>query len=78
MDEKFYPATNKLEDLEGKPVEGTFYIQELVRARNTGVYFVRIIKKKKIYGKLKYLISWPEYPNASNEWKAKAQLQKIV
>ena len=78
VNEKFYPVTYKIEDLEGNPVEGTFYIQELVRARDTGVYFVKIIKKKKINGKLKYLVSWPDYPNASNEWKTKRELQKLV
>ena len=65
-----------LEDLERMSLEGRFYIHEIVRARDTGVYFVKIIKKKKMNGKFKYLISWPEYPNASNEWKTK--LQKIV
>ena len=27
INERFYPATYKLEDLEGKAVEGTFYIK---------------------------------------------------
>ena len=61
-----------------KAVKGTFYVQELVRERDTGVYFVKIIKKKKINGKVKYLVSWPEYPDASLEGKTKAELQKIV
>ena len=75
--EKFYPVTYKVEDLEGNPVEGTFYIQEQVRARDTGVYFVKIIKIRKINGVIKYLVSWPEYPEAGTEWKSKKELMKI-
>ena len=78
VNENFYPATYKIEDLEGNPVEGTFYLQELVRAPDTGLYLVKIIKKRKIKGEKKYLISWPEYPEAGTEWKSKRELMKIV
>ena len=78
VNENFYPPTYKIEDLEGNHVEGTFYLQELVRARDTGLYFVKIIKKQKIKGVVKYLISWPDYPEAAPEWKTKSELKKIV
>ena len=78
VNENFYPPTYKIEDLEGNPVEGTFYLQELVRARDTGLYLVKIVKKRKINGVVKYLISWPEYPEAGTEWKTKSELKKIV
>ena len=78
VNDDFYPPTYKIEDLEGNPVEGTFYLQELVRARDTGVYLVKIVKKQKIKGVVKYLISWPDYPKAAPEWKTKSELKKIV
>ena len=59
-------------------MEGTFYLQQLVRARDTGVYLVKIVKKQKIKVVVKYLISWPEYPEATPEWKTKSELKKIV
>ena len=59
-------------------MEGTFYLQELVRARDTGVYLVKIIKKRKIKGEIQYMIFWPEYPEVGTEWKSKRELMKIA
>ena len=42
---KFYTVTYKLKVLDGKEVNGTFYHQELIRARDCGVYTAKIINK---------------------------------
>lgn len=59
------PITYQLKDLEGRPIIGSFYKEELQSVKYPEVYLVeKIIKKKadKVY------VKWLGFPNSHNSW----------
>ena len=62
------PLTYSLIDLNKEDVDGIFYHKELVPVRDRGFYNIKVLKKKKIHGRMKYLVKYIDYPSSSEEW----------
>lgn len=64
------PVYYKLKDLNGEPIEGTFYNEELVKSINRDqVYKVEaVLKTRKYRGKKQHLIKWLGYGPEFNSW----------
>ena len=75
------PPVYTLEDLDGEPIEGFFYEEELSRVEkdlNTASFQIDEILNTKGKGKNKtYFISWKGYPNKFNSWVSANNLKKI-
>lgn len=59
------PTTFKLEDLNGDPIKGTFYPEELQKTKQPDVYLVERILKRKGH---KSLVKWLGFDNTHNSW----------
>ena len=70
VNEKHIPPTYNIIDLEGEPVKGIFYREELVPVKCINEYKIDIIKKRKRKGKTEYLVRYVDYPNSENIWTA--------
>ena len=70
-----------MEDLDGKPIEGFFYEEELSRVQkdlNTESFQIDKILETKGKGKnKKYFVSWKVYPDKFNSWVSADNLKKI-
>ncbi|XP_042900956.2 putative uncharacterized transposon-derived protein F54H12.3 isoform X1 [Parasteatoda tepidariorum] len=63
------PIVYKLKDLMNESIEGTFYAEELQKVVDSGFYPVeKIIKKKKINGKMQYFVKFLGYSDKFNDW----------
>jgi len=65
------PITYRLRDLQGDPLKGTFYAQELQRVRiNTDtIYSIdTIVKTRRKKGKIQYFVKWVGFPEKFNSW----------
>ncbi|RWS23108.1 hypothetical protein B4U80_04805 [Leptotrombidium deliense] len=67
---KTNPITYKIKDFNNEIIEGIFYEEELVKynKKNDVYIFEKIIRKKKVNGKYKYLVKWKDYPESMNSW----------
>ena len=77
IDKKQFPIVYHLEDLQGDPVKGIFYKEELVPAKLPEYYPIHIIKKKTIAGRKKYLVRWVGYPPTFNSWIDEEYLTRV-
>ena len=73
---------HEMEDLEGEPIIGKFYEEELPgfkrAAQLEGVYRVeKILKRKKIKGKKMVLVKWLGYDSKHNSWIPESSIQDI-
>lgn len=59
------PVTYLLEDMEGRPIKGAFYEQELQKTKQPDVYLVEKILRKK--GD-KVLVKWLGFDKSHNSW----------
>lgn len=79
---KRYPRMRpvyKLEDLNGDPVAGTWYHEELqeVYIPSDKLYTIeKIIRKKKIDGNMMYLVKWRGYSDKFNSWVGVSEVEK--
>ncbi|KAK9693467.1 Integrase core domain [Popillia japonica] len=65
------PATYMLEDMQGKPILGSFYEQELQKTKHSDIYLVeKVIRRKP--GKL--FVKWLGLPSTQNSWISKKDL----
>ena len=62
------PVTYTLIDLNNVKIDGIFYHKELIPVRNRGVYSIKVLKKKKVRGRMKYLVEFIDYPSSPKEW----------
>jgi hypothetical protein len=64
------PATYKIVDYVGDPVEGKFYAEELQKVtKSDDIYRVeKIIKTRKRAGQLEHFVKWLGYPDKFNSW----------
>ena len=71
--------TFTVEDLEGEPVIGKFYEEELSGVdKKDDVYRVeKVLKSKKVRGKKMVLIKWLGYDSKHNSWIPESDLQNI-
>ena len=70
----------KLTDILGDPIKGTFYRYELQKVvkSDTDVYKIeKIIKKKKVNGKIQLLVKWMGWPSKFNSWIDENELKDI-
>ena len=61
-----------IEDLAGKTEPGWFYEQELSKViidKNEKYRIAKVIKQKKVKGRLQYLVNWAGYPSIYNSWE---------
>lgn len=59
------PVTYLLEDMEGQPIEGAFYEQELQKTKQPDVYLVeKSLRKKGDY----VLVKWLGFGKSHNSW----------
>jgi hypothetical protein len=65
------PATYGLNDLDGEEIEGRFYDSELqsVNKQDKDLFVVeRVIKTRRVSGKLQSFVKWLGYPDKFNSW----------
>ena len=63
------PISYWLDDLQGNPIKGVVYREELKPVELPETYYVeKIIGKRKINGKIQYLVKWLGYPDEFNTY----------
>lgn len=74
-----HPPVYRVKDQQGEVLDGVFYEQELQKIRKEDDVFQidRIIKKRKVKGKVEYLISWKGYPKKFDSWVPASHVQKL-
>ena len=68
VDTKQTPPIYILEDLQGEPVKGIFYREELISTIQPDLYHIDIIRTKAVAGRKTYLVKWRGYPDKFNSW----------
>ena len=63
-----------LEELEGDPIKGIFYREELNPTTQPEFNQIDIIRTKIVAGRKKYLVKWRGYPDKFNSWIDENQL----
>jgi Integrase core domain len=67
------PPTYKLNDLEGNPIEGSFYNEELQKVSYPNAYLVERVLKRR--GR-KVLVKWYGFPSSKNTWENASSILK--
>ena len=68
--------TYKLEELDGSPLHGTFYEQDVQKVRISDDHIFRIEKIVKRKGN-KILVQWKGWPQKYDSWIEKGQIAKL-
>ena len=68
IDSSQNPTIYFLEDLNGEPITGLFYRDELTPTDLPEYFHIDIIKSKTIAGRKKYYVRWRGYPDTFNSW----------
>ena len=68
------PTLYFLEDLQGEPIKGILYREELILTSPQDLYRIDIVRTKTVAGRKKYLVKWRGYPNKFNSWIDENQL----
>ena len=79
VDARRGPPLYKVENLNGAPVPGQFYKQELQVAKvdeHNALNVERIVKERNRNGKKEALVKFKGYPNVYNEWILKTNIKK--
>lgn len=71
------PVTYNLSELDGEPIRGVFYREELTPVEDKGLYAIEIIKKRKRKRKIQYLIRYVNFPASSEKWVNEEMLEKL-
>ena len=73
------PNVYEIEDLEGEPIIGKFYEEELSGVdKKHDVYKVeKILKRKKVKGKKMALVKWLGYDSKHNSWIPESDIRNI-
>ncbi|PFX14318.1 putative uncharacterized transposon-derived protein F54H12.3 [Stylophora pistillata] len=82
VDEVHYtkPITYKLKDLLGEEIKGSFYEQEILRAKQSlsGLFRIeKVIRRRKGPQGPQALVKWSGYPEKFNSWVDESELQKL-
>lgn len=74
------PSTYRLQDYYGEELQGIFYEPELVQVvKDDDMYIVeKVLKKKKLNGKTKYLVKWKGYPEKFNSYVDEENIKDLV
>ena len=68
------PTIYFLEDLQGEPIKGIFYREELIPTTRPDIYQIDIIRSKIVSGRKKLLAKWRGYPDQFNSWIDESQI----
>ena len=74
------PPVYRIKDLAGDVVEGVLYgveLQAVVKKDNDEYRIEKIIKKRKVKGKVQYFVSWEGYPASFNSWIKQEDMRSI-
>jgi len=71
------PITYNLKDLDGEPIIGIFYRQELVKAEDPGIYRIEIIRQRMRNKKSEFLVKYVDFPSSAPQWVDGKSLKKI-
>ena len=73
------PNVYEIEDLEGEPITGKFYEEELSGVdKKDDVYRVeKILKRKSVKGKKMVLVKWSGYDSKHNSWIPESDVQDL-
>ena len=72
------PFTYNLKDMNGEPIDGSFYGDELQKTNQEVYRIEKIIRKKKINGIEHGLVKWLGYNDKFNEWKPMSEIEKLT
>jgi transposase InsO family protein len=62
---------------DGEIIKGSFYEREITLATHQTFKIERIIKQKRVKGKLMYYVKWMNYPESENSWVGKEAISKF-
>ena len=62
------PTVYYLEDLNGDPITGIFYRDELTSTHLPEFFHIDVLKSKTVNGRKKYFVRWRGYPDTFNSW----------
>ena len=68
------PTIYFIEDLQGEPIKGIFYREELIPTTPPETYQIDIIRPKIVAGKKKCLVQLKVYPEKFNSWIDESQI----
>ena len=71
------PITYELSELDGDPIKGIFYREEITPVEDQGLYAVKVLKTRKRKGKTQYLIRYVHFPSSPEKWVNKNLLEKL-
>ena len=72
------PIQITVKDLNGEPVEGSFYKEEVqVVAKPERYNIEHVVQTRKVRGKKEYLVKWLGYPASFNSWVGEEAIQKL-
>ena len=77
VDKTQKPAAYYLEDLNGEEIKGIFYREELVPVSLPELYDIKVLRRKKVRGRTKYLVKWIGYPDQFNSWVDESHITKV-
>ena len=68
IDDSQHPKGYYLEDLNGEPITGIFYREELTPTQLPEFFRIDVLKSKSVAGRKKYFVRWRGYPDTFNSW----------
>ena len=71
---KTSPVTYKLEDLNGEPIVGSFYTQELQKTEQDMYKIEKVLKTRQKGKKTELYVKWEGYPDSFNSWVSAFEL----
>ena len=73
------PPVYRVQDLAGELIQGVFYSEELqpITKEDDEYRIEKIIRKKKVRGRYRYLIRWEGYPKSFDSWIGQEDLRPI-
>ena len=73
-DNKFTKTVYHLRDFEGEAIKGAFYGKELQLVSEPDEYRIeKVLRKKRVNGKLLQLVKWKGWPSKFNSWVESAR-----
>ena len=71
------PTVYRIEDLQGEPIKGIFYREELIPTSPPEFFNIDILRTKTVRGRKKYYVKWRGYPDKFNSWVDESQLSSV-
>ena len=70
------PPTYEIEDLNGKPIQGTFYEQELQKSQQSSYRIEKVLKRRRgKTGQKEVYVKWKGYDRSFNSWIPQSDLE---